>query len=441
MKDQLKLFGSGFLLVVLGFIIAFQFVKPSPPKHITIATGSTSGAYYSYAKRYQHYLAEAGIQLEIINTAGSIDNIQRLQNGTVDLAFVQSGTGKTAVADQANNASNANNSAPLVSLASVYYEPLWLFMPSSENPEASPESLADLQGKRIAIGAKGSGTQVVARQLLAVNGVNEENAQLLEYSGSAAADKLLAGELDFVFLSSSIEAPLIQSLLIEPTIVPFNFERAQAYTRRFSFLSATLLPRGVVDLERDIPVNNIGLVSSAATLVASDDIHPALVALLMQIFEKVHGSGGVLEGLGEFPSSLYIDFPLNASAQRFFEHGPPLLQRYLPFWLAVLLNQLKIFLIPLIALMLPLAKILPFLYRWRIRSRIYRWYRDLRELEIEANACQLDEEQQQKLLERLQEMHADLMDESIPLSHHDELYHLRLHIEMVRDGLLKRALV
>lgn len=427
MKDQLKLFGGGFLLVVIGFIVAFQFVKPSPPKKISIATGGLSGAYYSYAKEYQRLLSDAGIELEILNTAGSIDNIERLQKGEVDIAFVQSGTGQQAAASEESS---------LISLASVYYEPLWLFMSSSQ--EIS--SLAELQGKRIAIGAKGSGTQVISRQLLAVNGVDENNAQFDAVSGSVAAEGLLAGRLDFVFLSSSITAPLVQRLLEEPSIIPFNFERAQAYTRRFSFLSATQLPRGVVDLERDIPANNIGLVSSAATLAARDDIHPALVVLLMQIFEKVHGTGGVLERLDEFPSRLYIDFPLSSSSQRFFEHGPPLLQRYLPFWLAVLVNQLKIFLIPLIALMLPLAKILPFLYRWRVRSRIYRWYRDLREVEIEANACELNEEQRQELLERLQEMHTDLMDESIPLSYHDELYHLRLHIEMVRDGLLKRTL-
>ena len=420
MKEYLRIFGLGFLILVAGFVLAFQFVKPSPPTSISIATGSPSGAYFAYAQRYKTLLAEQGITLNIVTTKGSIENIQRLQSDDVDLAFVQSGTG------QAYKSAN-----DIVALGSVYYEPLWLFMPSQQ----ALFKTSDLLGKRIAIGAEGSGTRALARIVLENNGITEDNAVLLGINTDVATQALLNNELDYLFMVSSVESPLEKELLLETSLMPFDFERAKAYTRRYRFLSATELPQGVIDFQRDIPATDVDLLSAAATVVAKDSVHPALVALLMQVFDKVHGEGGILEEPGQFPSEHYVDFPLDDSAQRYFDYGPPLLQRYLPFWVAVLVNQLKVFLIPLIALMIPLIRVLPILYRWRIRSRIYRWYGDLRKMEQESDQEGLTADDKAALLSRLQRMHNRLMEESIPLSYHDELYHLRLHIELVRENL------
>jgi uncharacterized protein len=426
MKEYLRVFGIGFLVILAGFILAFQFVKPNPPKSISIATGSSSGAYFAYAQRYKTLLAEQGIELTIINTAGSIDNIQRLLSGDVDIAFVQSGTGQP----YQNNKLQGEPS--LVSLASVYYEPLWLFMTAEQFILQTREIL----GKRIAIGGEGSGTRALAKIVLDNNGIYSNNSTFVDTTSDEAAKKLLEGELDYLFLVASVEAPLVQQLLLNPGIIPFDFERAKAYTKRYRFLSATELPQGVIDFKRNIPDANINLISAAATIVANKNIHPALVALLMQVFEKVHNGGGILEEPSQFPSPYYVDFPVDASAKRYFDYGPPLLQRYLPFWAAVWVNQLKIFLIPLIALMIPMIRVLPILYRWRVRSRIYRWYRDLREIENTLNQDTLLPEQRDELLDKLRCMHRDLMGESIPLSYHDELYELRVHIELVRDALL-----
>lgn len=420
MKEFLRVFGLGFVLVVAGFALAFQFVKPSPPKSITIATGSASGAYFSYAQRYKVLLAEQGIELNIINTAGSLDNLKRLEAGEVDMAFVQSGTGQSYKSNKS-----------LVSLGSIYYEPLWLFMRSQQ----ALFKTSDLLGKHIAIGAEGSGTRALSKIVLDNNGITSDNASFVDLASDVATEQLIDGTLDYLFLVASVESPLVEKLLLESSLMPFDFGRAKAYTRRYRFLSATELPQGVIDFQRDIPTADVDLLSAAATLAATDKIHPALVALLMQIVEKVHGEGGILEEPGQFPSSHYVDFPMDSSAQRYFDYGPPLLQRYLPFWAAVLVNQLKVFLIPLIALMIPLMRVLPILYRWRIRSRIYRWYRDLRAIESEANSASISEQERADLLTKLQAMHRDLMEESIPLSYHDELYHLRLHVELVRDNL------
>ncbi len=422
MKENIQVYGLGFLLIIGGFLLANQFVKPSPPRSITIATGSQSGAYYAYAQEYKKRLAEKGIELNIISTSGSIDNIQRLKNQEVDLAFVQSGTG------QIDNAKDQEST--LVSLASLYYEPLWLFMPTSK----AVFKTSDLKGKRVSIGSDGSGTRALVRVLLENNGINNNNTELFEVDGDEGARRLIEGELDYTFVVASMNAPLIKSLLANNDIAPFDFERAKAYTRRYRFLSSVELPRGVIDFSRDIPQKDINLLSAAATLVARNDIHPALVALLMQVLDDAHSEGGVLEEPGQFPSEHYVDFPLDSSAQRYFDYGPPLLQRYLPFWVAVLVDQLKVFLIPLLALMIPLMKILPPVYRWRVRSRIYRWYRDLRSIEERMRAAN-EKDTEIKLLAELIGLQEEVTNQAAPLSYTDELYHLRSHIALVHEKI------
>ncbi len=425
MKEYLRVFGLGFIVILAGFLITFQFVKPSPPTAISMATGSSSGAYVAYAKRYKALLAEQGIELTIVHTEGSIENIQRLQSGDVDIAFVQSGTGQAYK-------NVAHNNHQLVSLASVYYEPLWLFMSSSVVGESV--KTADLLGKKVAVGAQGSGTRALAEVVLQNNGITADNTNFVAFSSDQAAQLLLEGELDYMFLVSSVESPLVQQLLMEASVTPFDFERAKAYTKRYRFLSETQLPQGVVNFQQNIPQTDIHLLSAAATIVATDNMHPALATLLMQIFEQVHKEGGILEEPSQFPSEHYLDFPIDNDAKRYFDYGPPLLQRYLPFWVAVLVNQLKVFLIPLVALLIPMMRILPILYRWRIRSRIYRWYEELRDIELHIKH-DVSDEARARLLDQLEKMHHRLMAESIPLSYHDELYHLRVHMELVRDNL------
>jgi len=434
MREHLRIYGLGLLLVIAGFILAYQFVKPSPPRSITIATGSESGAYYAFAQQYKALLAKEGIELTILNTQGSIENLSLLQSGKVDIAFVQSGTGRDFAKASANTVSGSDQA--FVSLASLYYEPLWLFMPASKTAFKA----TDLQGQRVSIGTEGSGTRALAEVLLSNNAVDTSNTTLLGLESDLAAQQLVSGELDYVFLVASVTAPIVNSLLSNAEIVPFDFQRAKAYTRRYRFLSAVELPQGVVDFSQNIPSKDTELLSAAATLVTQEDLHPALVALLMQAIDSVHKEGGLLEEAGQFPSELYVDFPLHRSAKNYFDYGPPLLQRYLPFWAAVLVNQLKVFLIPILALMIPLSRILPPLYRWRVRSHIYRWYRHLREIEekiadhsVEGNS--LSDEENASLQAELEALQQDVIQQTAPLSYTDELYHLQSHIKLVKERL------
>ena len=213
-----------------------------------------------------------------------------------------------------------------------------------------------------------------------------------------------------------------------------SVDRPEAYTRRYKFLSAQTLPEGTIDLAANLPSSSVTLLAPAATLVVHEDFHPALVDLLLEAADEVHGAGGLFEGQHEFPAPRYLDFPLSKEARRFFESGPPFLRRTLPFWAATMLDRLKIMLVPLIVLIFPLLRIMPNLYRWRMRSRVYRWYKELRTLDAGIRK-DMPDDVRSTIVASLERIERDVRVVSIPWSYAEQLYQLRLHIQYVRGRL------
>ena len=291
--------------------------------------------------------------------------------------------------------------------------------------------LTELVGSRIAIGPDGSGTRSVATTLLTENGITGENATLLDASGSAAADALLGGSIDVVFLVGSTEDAAVQKLLAEDSVTLLSFVRSEAYARRHRFLSNVTLPRGSFDPLRDLPPESKRLLAPTAQLLSGEDLHPAIVHLLLDEAEAMFATGDLVQAAQEFPSPRYLDDPLHPIAKRFFKSGRPWLYRVLPFRLAAFCDRMKILLLPLLTLIFPLAKLVPPVYRWRIRSRIYRWYSDLKQLESEAGTRDVKE-----ILDALDELEDEVGRVTVPASYADELYHLKHHVELVRGRVL-----
>jgi len=416
-RELLTLFLPSILIVLAGFLLAYQFVEPAPPKRITIATGGASGAYYAFGEAYKAILAREGITLEVRQTKGSVENLALLSDAGsgVDIALVQGGVGDAA------------SSPGLMGLGSLYFEPLWVFV----RAEGQFEQLADLGHMRLAIGAKGSGTRAVADLLLADNGLAPPKVQIEEISGMPAAEALLAGKVDAAFFVASAASKAVRRLLTAPGVSLLSFRRAAAYTRKHRFLSALTLPEGVLDFAANLPPRDVGLLAPAATLVARENLHPALVDLLMQAAQETHRDGGLFEQPGQFPSSSYLDFPLSDEARRFFKSGPPFLQRFLPFWAATLVDRMLVMLLPLLTLLIPLIKVFPPVYRWRIRSRIYRWYAQLQA--IDDAARQPNGPDRADTLAAIDKLEAEVIRVTVPLSYADELYTLRRHIDFVRN--------
>ena len=430
---ELFLTTAPFVLLATGLLaVAYWLLDPTPPKTVTLATGQDQGAYAEFGKRYVQILKENGIEVRLKATAGAAENIALLRDpeGTVDIAFVQGGADPERVAGGDDASSDE-----LVSLGSLFYEPVWLFYRSdaAERLLKAPEltRLGQLAGWRLNIGAPGSGVPNLMSRLMEANQLDSSSVTLVSEGQTPAVVALLDGRIDALVFASAPEALLVQMLLQTPGIRLFDFAQAEAYARRFPFLSPVTLPRGVVDLAKDLPPADVHLVAPTATLVARRQTHPALIQLFVQAAQQVHGGAGWFRKKGDFPSPNNVERPLVKEAQRFYASGPPVLQRYLPFWLANLIDRMWPAILTIAAVLLPLSRILPPLYTFRIRSRVFRWYRQLREVEDAIGRRPNDE-----LLRELEEIEKRVEQVTVPLSYADELYSLRTHIHMVAERLI-----
>ena len=413
-----------FLIVGIGFAIAFQFVQPAPPRKIVITTGSDAGAYYAYANRYATILARNGITLEVRTSAGSLQNIERLENDEAQIGFVQGG-----VIDPKGDPDDEESDSQLLSLGSVFFEPVWVFY----RGDRRFDRLTDLKGKRIAIGQEGSGVRQLAQQLLRANDINPGD-HLLPLSGLKAAEELQQGRIDAAFIIAAENAPVVQVLLRSPGVKVMSFAQAEAYQRRFPFLTKLTLPQGVADLVRDYPPHDVTLLAPTANLVVRDDLHPALQSLLLQAATEVHGRAGFFQRAGEFPAYKDRLLPLSPEAARYFKSGPPFLQRYLPFWLAVLIDRLIVLLIPVFALLIPLLKVAPAIYSWRVRSKVFRCYGELKYLEEDLKQ-RFDTAKLPDYRSRLDVLDEEARGLRVPLAFTDLVYTLREHVNLVRQTL------
>lgn len=417
------LFGTAWpivLVVAIGVIVAYPFIKPAPPEVLRIGTGPADGVYRAFAERYAAILRQSGIRLQIETSSGSAENIARLRRGEIDVAFVQGGVLPDAEAAALTE---------LRSLGSTYYEPVWVFY-------RGPRPLgrvSDLAGRRIAIGAEGSGVRGLALKILEANEIDFDR-NLVPLAGLDAAEALQQGKVDAAFIIAAPEAPVVQVLLRSPGVRVMSFAQADGYTRHFPFLTRLALPRGAVDLVRDTPPRDTALLAATTNLVASADIHPALVFLLLQAAGEVHGGSGFFQRQNEFPAYLDASFPLAPEAARYYKSGPPFLQRYLPFWAAVLADRMIVMLLPLIALLVPLLRIAPMLYAWRVRGKIFRLYGELKFLESEIRS-NFSHELRDEYFARLDRIDEEASRRNVPLAFTDLVYTLREHVNLVRRQL------
>ncbi len=416
-KEHLYVFTPAVLLTVLGFVLAFHFIKPAPPTHIVLATGRTDGAYYQFGLRYRELLAQEGITLEVRVTAGSVENIHLLEdplNG-VEVAFVQGGTGGAA------------KSQDLVSLGSVYFEPLWVFSRTT----LTHQDITDLRARRLAVGPEGSGVRAVAELVLGAVGITPGQATLLPLTGLDAVQALRQDSVDAVFFVAAPESQMVQAMIHSRDVALMSFARADAYTLFYPFLTKLVLPEGGLDLRGNFPPHAVSLVAPAANLVVRRDFHPALAELMLMTAAKVHGAAGIFGRPVQFPSREHLDYPLSADARHYYESGPPFLVRYLPFWAATSVDRLKVLLLPLVTLLFPLFRILPPVYRWRVRSKVYCWYRDVRGID-QALADSPGGADLSGLSSELDRIENEVRRILVPLAYSEAHYNLRLHIDLVR---------
>lgn len=412
--------------VILPFIVTFialfyfvsLFIEPAPTKELTIATNSKDSNYYITALKYQKLLAAQNVKLNILQTSGSVENLDLLNAGKADIAFVQGG-----IIDGEYN----NN---IESLASVYYEPLWIFY---KNKGYTIDYIIELIDKKISIGANGSGTQYLAIQMLVDNGITTDNASLLTLTSRESKEKLLSGDIDAMLLVSSPSAPTVTELLADPSIELLNLKRVRAYNQKYRFLSSLTLYEGTIDLYKNLPSENKNLLSTTANLVCKKGLNDELIRIFLKQIKIVHSEQSIFEEENQFPSLAHLDTSINKEAQNYITSGDSWLESIFPFWIASQIDRLKLLLIPLLTLLFPLFKgVLP-LYRWTIRSKIYKWYKRLDKLEEAVN---LSQEELKSKIQSLNDLKLEVQSQTkVPLSYKGEYYNLLLHIDMVTKEL------
>ncbi len=411
------------LVPVLGALVAalFYFVAPPPPMSATMSTGPASGGYHAFALRLQKELAREHFELKLVESSGSVQNIARLldSESNVNLALLQSGQELGLEEEQR---------AALHSLGAAYQEPLWLFV----RRHLQAETLQDLTARRIAIGSPSGGLRILLTPLLETIGVDTNNpgGNWQPYTGRKAVEELLAGELDGAFFMAAAESGLIQELAAHPEVRLFPFSRVKAYANRLPFVHGIEVSRGMLSLPNDQPAHDMQTLGAQALLVVNNDFHPAIAPLILATAQKVMADGGMLEQPDSWPRADLHAFSMLPEADYFHRKGPPLLQRYLPFRIASLADRYIILVIPLLVVLFPLFKIAGPVYRWRIRARIYRWYKYLRDIDKQFNRDTLPEQLDAEIL-RLQEMQNELGKVEVPLSYTHELYELHMHVRFV----------
>lgn len=405
----------------LALWLLLKLVHPGPPQTITIATGGTSGAYYRFGKQYADVLARSGVTLRVGSTSGSIENLRLLADPAsgVQIALIQGGIAQSG------------RSQDIVSLGRAFVEPLWVFYRDS----ATIDMLHLLKGRRIGIGPEGSGTRHLAMALLKSNEVDESNATLSPLTGNAAADALKEGRLDAVFLAMAPESPVVQSLVREPSVKLMSFAQAEAYTRHMPYLKAVTLPRGAFDLVRNVPDRDVSLVAPVAAVVTRKDLHPALAGLMIEAMREVHGKGSLLHRFAEFPQPVDPEMELGPDVERYYKAGPSFLKRFLPFWLATYIERMIVLAVPVAGLLIPMIKVVPLIYRWRVKRRLLYWYSRLKVLEgqLASAPTMMSLAAPRAEIEQIDQAVSLI---PVPLGFSEEYYNLRSAIDLVRQRVL-----
>ncbi len=406
-------------------VLAFVFLNSAPPTKLTMASGPDGSAFRAVANQYAKILARDGVTLKIVPSQGSRDNLVQLANpkSQVDVGFVVGGE-------------TAGNDAPrLVSLGSVSYQPMMIFYRGRIRT-----LLSEFKGRQLDVGLEGSGASALAQKLLDVNGIKPGDGTQVGHAPSEVSVKaLLDGRIDALFaMSDSTPTAMMRQLLRDPEIHLFNFVQAEGYAHRITYLNRLVLPRGAIDFGEDIPPDDVALVAPTVELIARESLHPALSDLLLEAAREVHGRAGLYKKAGEFPAALEHDFPISADASRYYASGRGFFYRTFPFWIASLIERILAIIVPMTIILVPGVKIAPAVFRWRVESRIYRWYAVLQRIERDAQEEPLDAARGDKLLRQLAHVEATVTRLVVPPAYGDVLYDLRGHIAVVRKSLLAR---
>jgi NMT1-like family len=428
MRDLLASFGPYVLIVLVILGITLWRMDPFPPKHLVMATGPANSEYAEFGKKYAAYLKPHGITLTLKQTGGSRENLLLLRDGKVDIGFVQGGSGKISATDD----------AALASVGSLFPEPIWIFYRADRVPklqlangQREPTRLSQLKNFKLNVDTEMSGVPRLMELLFEGNGTDIHAMKTSHLDDEPAAAALISGEVDAIVLVQVSQSKVIRQLLKTPNIKLMSFAQGTAYDSTFPFLTSHTLKRGIVNLGQDIPAQDVELVGPTTSLLVRNTTHPAALLLLSMAADKFHSGEGWFNKGNEYPNDANTEVPITSEAERYMKNGMPYLQRHMPFWAANLVDRLWVVMSVLFIVLIPLSKILPPLYQYRIRRRIFKCYAQLSVIEAKAD----DVSKHAPLLKELNALAQKVERINVPLAYMNELFSLRTHIQLVEQKL------
>ncbi len=411
------------LVAIAGLIAAFTILNPTPPRTVVMSTGPGGSAYAVYAEQYREHFAANGITLELRSSGGAHENLQRLTDPDDDaaVAFITMGSLGLAAEDE------------LYSLGAMFFEPLWVF---ASDDEIANRNLASASEKKISIGMPGSRSNFAARQLFGLLGFAAGDIPFLELDPQDSVSQLKDGSIDAVIMVTNAATPLLKDLLASEDVTLVDFVRADAYAALYPQLKKLLVPAGVGSLARGLPPNDVNILAFTAILAVRKDTHPAIQTLLLDAASHIHAAPDLFHADGRFPSTDTFLIPLSPDASRYYTSGRPFLQRFLPFWLAILVMQILVAALPLLGLIYPALKFMPSAFEWAMRRRIFLLYGELRVLESELPG-NIANDSVGEFVENLDALESKVRNLKVPLTFSNLVFALRSHVNVVRARIPK----
>ena len=413
-------FALSFALILAAALVVFFGSRDLiPPKELTFAAGTKDGGYWQLAKRYQNILARDGIRMEILETGGAVENARLLREGKAEAGFLQGGV---------------PGPETIESLGAVFFEPIMLFARADADVPSNP---ALWSGLTIAAGGEGSGTRAVMVKFARAAQIPPGANRYVSIGQKAAAEALAAGEVDLAFFIAPIEAQYLTRLLRSPEHKVVRIDYVEAISARLAQSQVVHLPPGGVTMTPAIPAERIGALAMVAQLVALDTLHPSLVDRLVEAARTIHSHRDIITADRQFPSMTDVTTRQNSYAHKLLRDGTSPLSDYLPYWVVAQINRFVILLVPVVVLLLPMLRIVPRLYAWRMRRRIYRYYKDIKAIDAKVRD-QDDLAVLEGLDGELAAIDRKLADLPLPLPYSENSYTARLHIDLVRKRIRDR---
>jgi TRAP-type uncharacterized transport system substrate-binding protein len=409
-------------LIVLAAWVVLAFLRPMPQRSLVMAVYPEGTLNADLVKRYREVLAHDGIELKLEPSAGAVESLARLRDprSVTSIALIPGGI------------TTEQESPGLVSLGTVFYQPLWIFSRGH-----LLQGHGKLRGLRISIGPEGSSSRALSLKLLGRAGIiDPQSATLLPFTPAESATKLIHGEIDVAVFLDAWESSAVQQLVNAKDVSLASIHRADAFVALYPFLNKLVLPAGLVDMARPRPPKDVLLIATKSSLLVRNDLNAAIQYLLLEAAVKIHSTPGMFQTTGQFPAPESIAIPLSPYALEFYKTGAPFLQRHLPFWLAMLLEQPLVWIIPLVAILFPLFRLAPAIYDWVERRRVYKLYSELKRLEVDLSSA-APSRTPKDLIERLDRLKDRAKRLSVPTPFKPLVYSLRLHIDMVRQEAQK----